>query len=115
MTIHTEYINLHARYQKQYGKKTLVLMQVGSFHEAYSTDTRGPNLEEITNLLDIILTKKDKKNKIVDETNPYMAGVPTHALLKYINILMTHGWTVIIIDQVTPPPKPKREVTGIYS
>ncbi len=115
MTIVDEYLYYHEKYTKKYGSKTLVLMQVGSFHEAYSTDTRGYNLEEITELLDIILTKKDKTCDQVNESNPYMAGVPSHSLMKYLNILMNNGYTVVIVDQVTPPPKPRREVTGIYS
>ena len=45
-------------------------MQVGSFHEAYSTEDRGPDLEEISTMLDIILTRKDKKNKTIDISNP---------------------------------------------
>lgn len=115
MTIQEDYINYYKHYKNKYGQKTLVLMQVGSFHEAYATETEGPNLEEITSMLDIILTRKDKKSKTIDMSNPLMAGVPTHALMKYLNMLLSNGWTVVIIDQVSPPPKPKREVTGIYS
>jgi len=66
MTIQEDYIrNYYKHYRAKYGPKTLVLMQVGSFHEAYSTETEGPDLEEITTMLDIILTRKDKKNKTI--------------------------------------------------
>ena len=75
MTIQEDYINYYKHYKNKYGQKTLVLMQVGSFHEAYATETEGPDLEEITSMLDIILTRKDKKSKIIDISNPLMAGV----------------------------------------
>ena len=35
MTIVEEYLELTKRYKNEYGEKTLVLMQVGSFFEAY--------------------------------------------------------------------------------
>lgn len=116
MTIHDEYLFYQEKYEKTYGKnKTIVFMQIGSFHEAYGTDTRGYNLTEISELLNIILTKKDKKIKEVNEKNPYMIGFPSIALSKYLKVLIDNGFTVVIIDQVTPPPNPKREITGIYS
>jgi DNA mismatch repair protein MutS len=36
-------------------------------------------------------------------------------LPKYLKILIENGYTVVIIDQITPPPHPKRKVTGVYS
>jgi DNA mismatch repair protein MutS len=114
MTIHDEYLYHYEKFSKKYGKKTIVFIQVGSFHEAYGTDDRGPDLEYVSNLLNIILTKKDKK-KESSVKNPYMAGVPSHSIVKYINILMNDGFTVVMIDQVTPAPNPTRKVTGIYS
>lgn len=39
--IYEEYISHYDRFQKKYGSKSIVLMQVGSFHEAYSTDNKG--------------------------------------------------------------------------
>ena len=38
MNIHEEYWMYYEKYQKKYNSKSIVLMQVGSFHEAYSTD-----------------------------------------------------------------------------
>jgi DNA mismatch repair protein MutS len=116
MTIIHEYLFYQEKYQKKYGHdKTLVLMQVGSFHEAYSTKTRGCNLSIISELLNIIMTRKDKKVEIVDEKNPYMLGFPTVSLNKFLRVLINNGYTIIVIDQTTPPPDPKREITGIYS
>ena len=44
-----------------------------------------------------------------------MLGFPIVATNKFINILIENNFTVVKIDQVTEPPKPKRQVTGIYS
>ena len=115
-SIYIEYILQHERYEKKYGKnKTIVLMQVGSFHEAYATNERGPNLFAISDLLNIVCTRKDKSVDIISDKNPYMLGFPSIALQKFMKILIDNKYTVIIIDQTTPPPNPTREVTGIYS
>jgi DNA mismatch repair protein MutS len=116
-----EYLLYHDTYVNKYGKKTLVLMQVGSFYECYGIiknkddSWKGPNLSQISEILNIVCTRKDKSVSEISEKNPYMLGFPLVATNKFINILMENGYTIIIVDQVTPPPKPKREVTNIYS
>jgi len=115
-SLHDDYMELHNKYEKIYGKnRTLILMQVGSFFEAYATLTEGPNLEEIASLLNIVSTRKDKSIAQISRKNPLMCGFPLQALNKFMNILMNHGYTVILIEQTTQPPNPKREITGIYS
>lgn len=110
-----DYFDIQEKYESKYGKdKTILLMAVGSFHEAYSTKVRGPNLDKISELLNIARTMKNKK-KPLSESNPYMLGVPTSALYRHLKRLVTLGYTVVVIDQVTPAPDPIREITGIYS
>ena len=111
-----EYLILQEKYSNLYNKnKTIVLMQVGGFHEAYSTDKRGFNLHKLSEILNTIVSKKNKKNPELSEKNPYMLGFPLVATPKYIQILVNNDFHVIKIDQVTDPPNPKRAVTGIYS
>ena len=116
-----EYLSYHETFIKKYGKKTLILMQVGSFYECYGIvrnkeeNWRGPNLSSISEILNIVCTRKDKSVNEISEKNPYMLGFPLVAGTKFINILVENGYTVITVDQTTPPPKPKREVTCIYS
>ncbi len=90
-------------------------MQVGSFHECYSTESIGPNLFKLSELLNIVCTRKDKSVDKIDEKNPYMLGFPSVALSKFLKILIDNQFTVIVIDQTTPAPNPLRQVTGIYS
>jgi DNA mismatch repair protein MutS len=115
-SMHDEYLTIYKKYEDKYGKdRVLLMMQVGAFFEMYATITEGPNLEKIASLLNIVCTRKDKSINQISRKNPYMCGFPIQALNKFIGILMNHGYTVIINEQTTPPPKPKREITGIYS
>jgi DNA mismatch repair protein MutS len=115
-TIHEEYLILQKYYSELYSNdKTIVLMQIGSFHEAYSTKDEGYDLHRLSNILNIIVSKKNKKIKDISKKNPYMLGFPTVATPKFIKILIENGFHVIKIDQVTNPPNPKRAITGIYS
>jgi len=116
LNITDEYIRYHEKYEKVYGKdRSIVLMQVGSFHEAYATDSRGPKLFTISDILNIVCTRKDKSQNEINEKNPYMLGFPSVSLSKFLKILIDSKYTVIVIDQTTAPPNPMREVTGIYS
>ena len=115
MSITVRYLHEYNKYKKQYGKYTLVLMQVGSFYEMYSTDTDGPNLKEIADLLNTVCTKKDKHGKEVSISNPYLVGFPMVATDKFVSLLIKNGYTLVMIDQTTQPPEPKREVTNIFS
>jgi DNA mismatch repair protein MutS len=115
MSIYQEYQTYHKEYQKKFGPKTCILMQVGSFYEMYSTDSEGPNLKEISGLLNIVFTKKDKTNLNVNSSNPYMLGFPLVSSEKFIILLISNGFTVATIDQVTPPPEPERKCTNIFT
>ena len=115
INIHEEYLQYHEKFVGKYGAKTIVLMQVGSFYECYSTETRGPNLFELSETLNIICTRKDKSITTINEKNPYMLGFNCAATNKFLKLLIDNNYTVVTVDQTTPPPKPKREVTNIFS
>jgi DNA mismatch repair ATPase MutS len=115
MSIYEQYITYHKKYQKTYGVKSLVLMQVGSFYEMYATDTEGPLLKEIADLLNIVCTRKDKSVREVSMSNPYLLGFPIICLDKFVSLLIKNGYTLVMVDQVTAPPEQKRQVTNIYS
>jgi DNA mismatch repair protein MutS len=102
-------------YENIYGSKTLFMMQVGGFYEMYETLSDGPDLNKIGNLLNILVSKRNKNITSVDKKNPKMSGFPLAVINKYLKILIDNSYTVIICSQTTPPPNPKREITGIYS
>lgn len=112
-----DYISYSKKYKEIYGEKTVILMQVGSFFEFYGIPDKnqGVNVDEICNILEIQSTRKNKSNTTIDKNNPKMAGIPLYVVNKYINILTEHNYTIILIEQTTPPPNPKREITKIIS
>ena len=115
-----DYINYQIKYQGKYGDKTVILMQVGSFFEAYAIDNEKEkinidNLNQICDLMNIQISRKNKNVIENSRSNPLMAGFPLFAIEKFIQILMNHGYTVVLIEQVTEPPEPERKVTNIFS
>lgn len=111
-----EYFEYYDEYVKKFGKdKTLILMQVGSFYEAYATNEQGPNLNIIEDITGACIAHKGKNKNIVNIQNPWMWGFPMVATLKFINILIENGYHLIMIDQITPPPNIKREIVAIHS
>lgn len=113
MTIVDEYLYYHNKYTEQYGSKTFVLMQVGSFFESYATDDEGYNLNEISYLLNIIVTQKGKGNKVTRK-HPYMLGIPLVSLDKYLRVLMENGYTVPLFEQ-SDNDNTSRKLSIIYS
>ena len=115
-----DYIDYQVKYQEKYGEKTVILMQVGSFFEAYAIDNEKEkinidNLNQICDLMNIQISRKNKSVIENSRSNPLMAGFPLFAIEKFIQILMNHGYTVVLIEQVTEPPEPERKVTNIFS
>lgn len=119
MSIFDEYINFHNNAVVRYGENTVVFMEVGSFFEIYSVinddERTGANIYEIGNLFNIQVTRKNKSIENISRSNFLMAGFPNHSAQKFIDILMNHNYTVVIVEQVTPPPKSKREITKVVS
>ena len=116
VSIYEEYLKYHEKYVEKYGKdNTLVLLQVGSFYECYSTNFRGPNLFKVSEITNVVCTKKNKSIKEISIANPLMLGFNIISANRFISMLVLAGYTIIQIDQITPPPDVKREVTCIHS
>ena len=110
----SDYFEIHNFYKKRLGDNIIILMQVGSFHECYGTDKEGSNLNIVADKLDFIVTKKNK-SKELSRSNPYMIGAPCYGVEDIVEQLINNNYIVIRIDQTTLPPKPKREIIGIYT
>lgn len=114
--IFDDYAAYTSKYKAEYGENSIVLMEVGSFWEIYDCNERsGANMTEICGILNIQLSRKNKSIEQVSRTNPLMAGFPSHALDRFMQILLENNYTVVLVGQVTPPPNPKREVVQILS
>ena len=119
--------------------KGMVLMQVGSFFEAYGVNNkyiqRG-HANLIGDIFNIAVTRKGKKKyaeelgnrKIEDLTKkqliklhekyPLMSGMNELVIEKYLRIAIENGYTVVLIEQLEQPTKGmmvRRGVTKIVS
>jgi DNA mismatch repair protein MutS len=106
------YLKQQEEYSEKYGEKTIVLMQIGSFYELYEynpekseepSSTAWPAKKigltiEIASLLNMIVTRKDKKKKY-SLTNCDMAGFPVVSYEKHRDVLLNNNYTIVRIDQ----------------
>ncbi len=109
-----EYLKVVDEYKQKY-KKYIVFYQVGSFYELYSPYENDENLVQTCELLNIILSKKNKNIAKISFSNPHMAGIPCCALEKYLEILINNYYTVIVYNQYEDKKKIKRKLDKIYS
>lgn len=117
-TILDDYLDYQKKYEAKYGVRTIVLMEVGSFFEIYGLETEDAFLGKVSEIAQLLGIQKTRKNKSISEQshkNPLMAGFPNHGLNKFLKRLLDNYYTVVLIEQVTPAPNPKRDVTHIYS
>jgi DNA mismatch repair protein MutS len=117
MGLFEEYETYHNKYQQIYGSRTTVLYQNGMFFEVYGVDNSKEKVglvKEISELLNIQMTRRNKAILENDRSNFLMAGFPLNQVDRYITMLTEdHGFIVVVVEQVTPSPNPKREVTTI--
>lgn len=117
--IYDDYVNYTDKYRGVYGERTIVFIEVGSFFEVYGVhnekETSGADMMSIGSLLNIQVSRKNKSILENSRENPMMAGFPNHSLKKFLDVLVQNDFTCVIVEQVTPPPNPKREVTRIIS
>jgi DNA mismatch repair protein MutS len=110
-----EYETYVKRYKNEYGNNTIVLLECGSFFEIYNDGSDLVDMKTISELLNIVVSRRNKSILEVSRNNFEMAGFPSHSLRKFINILLNANYTVVLVTQTTPSPNPKREVTEILS
>ena len=101
MTIVEDYLKLTTQYKTEYGEKTILLMEVGSFYEVYALinpdgSYTGSNIEDFAKMNDMVIAKK---NTCVGKLSVAMAGVGTAYSDKYIQRLQEHGYTIVIYNQ----------------
>ena len=91
--------------------EVVLLMRVGDFYEAY-----GEDAETIARELEITLTGREDKQA---GARIPMAGVPHHAMERYVARLIGKGFKVAVCDQVEDPKLAKglvkRKVTRVLT
>ena len=117
VSITEEYFSYHDKYIAKYGPNTLVLLEVGSFYEMYSNPNtkRGPDLYAVSNITNLSVTRKDKSIPLSD-VNVLMAGMPNHAISKFLKILIDNNYTIVVFNQYKKSDKEIiRTFEGVYS
>jgi DNA mismatch repair protein MutS len=113
------YFDLQTLYEEKYGTNTVILMEIGTFFEVYEVDNSEDKVgkaKEISELLNIQLTRKNKTILENSRKNPLMAGVPAVAMERYLNRLISEEkYTIVVIRQKGVPPKLSRYVDTIVS
>lgn len=115
MSLYTEYEAYVSKYIQEYGKNTIVLYRCGGFFEIYSIDDGLVDMKHICDILNIQMSRRNKSILEVSRSNTLMAGFPMYALNKFVGMLINENYTVVIVDQISEAPKPKRAVTSIIS
>lgn len=119
MALAKEYFKLTENYKKEYGEKTIILMQVGAFFEVYAIkhkDTEcysGSNIVEFSSICgDLAIANK----KIcVGTNNLVMSGFRDYQLDKYLHRLDESGYTTVVYTQDTQTSNTTRSLDCIYS
>jgi len=113
-----DYFEYQQKYEKLYGKKTVVFLENGDFFELYGLDNDQEKISDLSTVCYILHLKLTRKNsKIIENSrsNPQLAGFKKIYVAKYVKMLIDYNYTVILVEQTTPPPNPKREVKRIIS
>lgn len=110
-----EYLSYDKLYENRY-EKYIVLLQVGSFMEIYGIEKEPVKLKEISNILNIVLTKKNKNIEKISKSNSWLLGFPCVSLDKYIKILINNEYTIPVYRQIEGKNgKKNRVLEKIYS
>ncbi|WP_297432645.1 DNA mismatch repair protein [Sulfurimonas sp.] len=113
------YFDLQRHFEEKYGKDTVVFMEIGTFFEVYEVNNDEEQIgkaKEIAELLNIQLTKKNKRIVENSEKNPLLAGVPAVSFERYLSRLISEQkYTVIVVKQKGTPPKISRYISQIVS
>jgi DNA mismatch repair protein MutS len=114
------YFEDQQKYQKQFGEKTVVYIQVGDFYEIYGAElTNGEQLgvlDKISKLCNFTVSQKKVGLDNSSASKVFMGGFPLYMIDKYVNILVDdHGWTVVVIKQDEQRSGTTRSLEGVYS
>ena len=118
MALLKEYLELTKKYLREYGEKTVVLMQVGAFFEVYGLQDKntgnvfGSKITDFSIICDLNIA--DKKI-CVGADSVIMAGFSHYMIDKYIKKCQDHGYTIVVYTQDEQNKNTTRSLSGIFS
>ena len=122
MALVNEFFELTMKYQREYGEKTILLMQVGSFFEVYgkklssSGQITGSNIQEFSRICELNIVDKNVCVGVGGAANSIvMAGFKDIMIEKYIKKIQDAGFTVVVYTQDEAAKGTTRSLAGIFS
>ena len=119
MALIKEYFELTTKYKGDYGEKTIVLMQVGSFFEVYaiydkkSDALTGSQIIDFSQICELNIV--EKTNVFINENQVMMAGFKDMQIEKYIKKIQETGYTAVVYVQDEAAKNTTRSLGGIFS
>jgi len=123
-SIYKEYFDYTKEYQSKYGKRTVILLQVGAFFEIYGLsvlskdeDSRSidPSESPIEDVAEICQLNISEKKFTYQKKQVYMSGFRDFTLEKYVVKLTDAGYTVPVFIQEKKGKEVIRKLDHIYS
>ena len=114
MSVVRDYFARTVAYKSEYGPRTIVLMQVGSFFEVYgmrdvvTKKITGSEIEDMAKICDLNLGSNYTKMEGVDIV---LAGFKDAFIEKYVKKLQEQSYTVVVIEQ--QENKTTKEITRV--
>ena len=108
------YLQCSEKHRKEYGEKTIVLMQVGSFYEVYASGGADPSsvdmrmMREFSKATDLKIAAKANMNMLI-------AGFRDYQIDKYVEKLVHAGYTVPVYEQKAAAGKFTRHLACVHS
>ena len=118
MPIAEEYLGYTAKWKRELGEKTIVLIQVGSFFEVYALrddngNITGSDIVQFASINDMVIAPKNRM--FVDGKTVLMAGFGLAQIDKYVNKMQERGYTIVIYKQDLQAKNTTRSLDQIIS
>ena len=116
MTLIEDYIEKAVQYIDEYGEKTVLLMQVGTFYEIYSlNDTKSKLFHIIHDIGNITGLSVVEKSICVGSFCVLAAGFRDYSIDKWVHKIHNSGYTCVVYSQDVNGKNTTRSLTGIYT
>jgi DNA mismatch repair protein MutS len=116
MTLIEDYVEKAVQYIEDYGEKTVLLMQVGTFYEIYSlNDSKSKLFHVIYDIGNITGLSVVEKSICVGSFNVLAAGFRDYSIDKWVQKIHNNGYTCVVYSQDVNGKNTTRSLTGIYT
>lgn len=116
MKLVEDYIIKANEYINEYGDKTVLLMQVGSFYEIYSPNNNNNKLFNIIyDISEIAGLAVVEKSICVGKEKLLASGFRDYSLDKWLSKMQSNGYTCVVYSQDNNCKNISRSLTGIYT